>query len=108
MIIIKVRQGQGPHYWPIQIKGKTKYIGRILTQYKNKNKNKNKTKQKKTHKQKKHLLQEGIMLPWGVVKEMRTPSLVQNKGLYCRCSKPYIPAQHNSFPAQPRLVTCKG
>jgi len=46
MIIIKVRQGQGPHYWPIQIKGKTKYIGRILTQYKNKNKNKNKTKQK--------------------------------------------------------------
>lgn len=47
------------------------------------------------------------MLPWGVVKEMRTPSLVQNKGLYCRCSKPYIPAQHNSFPKQPRLATRK-
>ena len=41
----------------------------------------------------------------GMAKEVRTLSLVQNKGVYCRCLEPHIPAQHNSFPAQPRLVT---
>ena len=44
----------------------------------------------------------------GVEKEARTPPMVQNKGLYCRCLEPYIPAQHHSFPAQPRLVTLNG
>jgi len=32
----------------------------------------------------------------------------RTKALYCRRLEPYIPPQHNSFPAQPRLVTCEG
>ena len=42
-----------------------------------------------------------------VAKEVWISSLVQNKGVYCRCLEPYILAQHNSFLTQPILVKCK-
>ena len=76
---------------------------------KNKTKNKNKTKQKKKPTNKKNTCCKRASCSLAdVAKEGRTPSLVQNKEVYCRCLEPYIPTQHYSFLAQPRLVTCKG
>ena len=46
------------------------------------------------------VLQEGITLLSGVVKEVCTPPLVQNKGVYCRCLRALYTTQHNSFPTQ--------